>query len=287
MESIPSILIVDSNPGFADMLKQSLEENGDYGATVALAGAEALALMSGQSFDLAIVDLGINPGAGLDGETVARKLRKRAPGLRLVLIPLEGKVLPDSLVDLVVQGILPKPFFLPDLPDLIDASLAKPFEEMKSPPAASQPSGQQTQPSQEPTRSAVDASSPQTSPLGSRRATRKLEDLSREVKAVAVLLIREGTVVTSVGDLNAEHLSTLAQTVSQSRELSRQAAEALGQEQWQFEQSMESDDYALYTLTVVDDLLLSTVLRSKVALGFLRHQVRRTARRLRDLMNGS
>jgi len=287
MESIPSILIVDSNPGFADMLKQSLEENGEYRATVALTGAEALAVVSQQSFDLAIVDLGINPVDELDGETVARELRKREAGLRLVLIPLKGEVLPESMADLAVQGILPKPFFLPDLPDLIETSLAKPFEEVKSPPEASQRSGQQTQPSREPAPSAVDTPSPETSPQWSRLATRELEDLSREVNAVAVLLIREGTAVTSVGDLNAGHLKTLAQTVSQSRKLSGQAAEALGREQWQFEQSMESDDYALYTLSVVDDLLLSTVLRSKVALGFLRHQVRRTARHLRDLMDGS
>lgn len=283
----PSILIVDSNPGFANMLKQSLEQDAEYDATVAPAGTEALALARKRSFDLAIVDLGIDATGGLDGEAVARKLREGRASLRLVLIPLEGEALPERLADVDVQGTLPKPFFLPDLPELMAAALAKPLlrgEEISRPV---QPSEPQTRPSRQHAWPVIDVSSRDTASESSRSAVRELEALSREVNAVAVLTIRGGQVVHSVGRLSAEDLERLARIVYQSCRISGQAAEALGREQWQFEQSVETDEYTVYTLTVASDLLLSTVLHANVPLGFLRHQARGTATRLRDLVDSS
>jgi hypothetical protein len=40
----------------------------------------------------------------------------------------------------------------------------------------------------------------------------------------------------------------------------------------------------LYSLTVVEDVILSAALRSDAALGILRHRVRSAARRIRALM---
>jgi CheY-like chemotaxis protein len=91
------ILIVDSNEAFATMLQESLEQNGEYRATVTAGEDEALQALSTARFDLAIVDMGLtNPG----GATVARTLRQQQAGLRLMLIPLMGEELPSELTDL-------------------------------------------------------------------------------------------------------------------------------------------------------------------------------------------
>jgi len=109
----PAILIVDSNPGFATMLKESLEEEEGYTATIALSAAEALEQISSHPFDLAIVDLGIEASGDLDGQTLARRLRD---------------ALPEKLSDLAVQGTLSKPFFLPDLADVVGTALTQPVQ---------------------------------------------------------------------------------------------------------------------------------------------------------------
>jgi CheY-like chemotaxis protein len=117
-----SILIVDGNEGFATLLKQSLEQDGGYHAVLTTNADDALRALSATPFDLAIVDLGLeNP----DGSTLARAMRQQKADLRLMLIPIEGDTLPPEAADLNVQGVLPKPFFLPELPDRIADTLAK------------------------------------------------------------------------------------------------------------------------------------------------------------------
>ena len=279
MDETPSILIVDSNVGFARMLKESLEQDDDYQAAVVHTGREALEIASQEPFDLAIVDLGIDAADGLGGETTARLLREEQPDLRLMLIPLEGIALPEDLMDLDVQGTLPKPFFLPDLPELLDAALTKPMERAPQPESEEvpQPTVRRAQP--------VAAPPPiDTSRKPSSRVTRELEALAREINADAALITREGSVLSSAGRLDGEQLGELAHIVSQARHLSRQTARMLGREHRHFEQSVESDAYMLYALTVIGDVLLSAVLRPNVTLGFLRHQMKGTARRLRNLI---
>ncbi len=278
MDETPPILIVDSNTGFAMMLKESLEEDHHYRATVARAGDEALAIASRERFDLAIVDLGIDADDGLDGETVARRLREEQAQLRLMLIPLVGEELPEGLADLDVQGLLPKPFFLPDLPDLLDAALNVPFGEPEEPAEASEPALEET-------RLEVAAAPSDASYACSPHVVRELEALARELNADAVLVTRGGKVLGSAGRLDAEALSAVAHIVSQSCRLAGQAAEVLGRERGRLEVNVEGDEHMLCSLTVFEDVLLSAVLRPDVTLGLLRHQARATVRRLQDLMS--
>ena len=74
------ILIVDSNEAFATILQESLEQDGEYRATVTTGENEALQALATAEFDLAIVDMGL---ADPDGAMVARTLRQQQAGLRL------------------------------------------------------------------------------------------------------------------------------------------------------------------------------------------------------------
>lgn len=277
MDDAASILIVDSNAGFARMLKESLEQAGDYEATVASTGREALTIASETSFDLAIVDLGIDPLGNLDGETVARRLRAGQSGLRLMLIPLEGDTLPEELGDLDVQGTLSKPFFLPDLPELLDDALTRPLKEGEEQLQVPEPDAQEMEP-------AVDGEPEEVLYTLSPRADRELEILARDINADAVLVTRAGHVLAGAGQLSSENLQALADTISRAYHLSRETAAVLGREQTHFEQSVESDEYMLYSLSIAREMLLSAVLPPDVTLGLLRHQMKRAARRLHGLV---
>jgi CheY-like chemotaxis protein len=279
MDEGPSILIVDSNVGFAAMLQQSLEQDGDYRVTVAHDGPQALEAAAGETFHLAIVDLGLDVVHDLDGATVARKLREGQGDLRLMLIPLRGDTLSEELGDLDVQGTLPKPFFLPDLPDLLEAAMTSPMAEAVAPAEV-----EVVEPAEAPDQPPVAAEPPPGPKELSPPVMREMEDLAREINAAAVLLTRGEDVLGSVGPLRPDAVSGLARLVAESHRISSQVSEILGREQRHFEQSMEGDEQMLYSLTVVEDVILSAALRSDVALGILRHRVRSVARRLRDLM---
>ena len=269
-----SILIVDSSVGFATMLQESLEQDSGYRAAVAHTGSEALSVAASGTFDLAIVDLGIDADDDLDGATVARRLRQNQSGLRLMLIPLEGDELSDEVSDLDVQSVLSKPFFLPDLPALIESALAQPLNE----PAESEKARESNTTAQP----ATDIDPGMTPYAGSPDVVRELEDLAQEINAGAVLLIQDGEVLASVGQLSTETLNELAQIIRDSYRSSNRLAEVLGRERRHFEQSIEGGDYMLYSLTVVEDIILSAALRTNVALGIIRHRAKAAAKRLRD-----
>ncbi len=269
------ILIVDSNEAFATMLQESLEQNGEYRATVTAGEDEALQALSTARFDLAIVDMGLtNPG----GATVARTLRQQQAGLRLMLIPLMGEELPSELTDLDVQGTLPKPFFFPELPGRIADALARPVG--KDPDIV-----EATEPDTAPAQPVVSIDGPLAVPREHiPEIVQEMTALSQEINAEGVILTREEQLIAHAGRLSAEGAGALAQAVAESWRTSARVAQILGREQPRFEQSVESGEHVFYSLAVADDVILSAAMYTNVPLGIIRHRAKKTADALRALM---
>ena len=106
------ILVVEDDPMVADGVKLGLERAGF--AVDALPSAEkAEAALRDESFDLAIVDLGL-PGA--DGMELVRRLRRRGAALPLLILTardtLEDRV---TGLELGADDFMVKPFQLPEL----------------------------------------------------------------------------------------------------------------------------------------------------------------------------
>jgi CheY-like chemotaxis protein len=118
------VLVIDPNLAFATMLQEALEHQLGYACTLAVDGREALQTCTRKHFDLAILDAAISDMSVSD---VIAGLRVRTPALAVMLIPLYGNELPSDLARLDTQGVLPKPFFLPDLEQLVESALAQPI----------------------------------------------------------------------------------------------------------------------------------------------------------------
>ncbi len=295
MNDVPSILIVDSNEPFAVMLQEGLEREGAYRASVTTDSDDALHALSENTFDLAIVDLGIDDAAGLDGPSLARELRKLQNDLRLILIPLSGDELPPELSDLSVQGTLSKPFFLPDLPGRIDEALTQPVTlEPKAESKANAESEKAEELPEETEPAKPDLSTEQDAaeiaelfepPRERNRAiTRELEMLSQEINAEAVILTRGEHVLASAGRIKSDDIDTLAQIVADNWRASDRVAQILGRAQHCFEQSMEGGEHMLYSLSVTEKMLLSVALSADVRLGIIRHQVKQAVIALQSLI---
>ncbi|MCK4452413.1 MAG: response regulator [Anaerolineae bacterium] len=269
------ILIVDSNKAFATMLQESLEQGSDCRATVATGGDEALQALTTAEFDLAIVDLGLTDP---DGATLARALRQQRADLRLMLIPLMGEELPSELADLDVQGVLPKPFFLPDLPGRITDALARPVGGGPDLAEVTEPDISSGLP--------VVSSDERLAVLREHisEIIQEMNALSQEINAEAVILTCRGKLIAHTGRLSAEGSDALAQVVAESWRTSARVAQILGQEQLRFEQSTEGGEYVFYSLAVTQDVILSAALHVSVPLGMIRHRAKSTADALRALI---
>jgi len=270
MNSEPSILILDSDEAFATVLQESLQQGGGYRVTLASSGDEALQELSAANFDLAIVDLGLTEP---DGATLARELRQQQSNLRLMLIPIEGEELPPELSDLRVQGVLPKPFFFPELPRRVADALAQPTGEGPQPTEVTA-----VEPEATPSQSVVQ---PERIP----EIVQHMNVLVREINADAVILTSGGSLIAHTGRLSADEANRLAQVVGESWRTSARVAKILGREQLRFEQSVEGGEHMFYSLAVAEEITLSAALSASVPLGLIRHRTKMMAEKLRALIS--
>jgi DNA-binding response OmpR family regulator len=289
-----SILVVDSNEGFATLLKESLEQDGGYRVALTTNGDDALRTLSSFPFDLAIVDLGLeNP----DGITLAQEMRQQQADLRLMLIPIQGEELPAEAANLDIQGVLPKPFFLPELPGRITDALTKSVKAPVVKAVETEAAPTDVAPSQEPEQAKPEepppppparpaASSPALSSAREHtpEMVNRMNVLAQEINADAVLLTSKGRVISHTGRISAEGAVGLAQAVAENWRTSARVAQILGQELTHFEQSTEGGEHMFYSLAVAEDIILSVALRTNVPLGMIRHRTKEAADALRTLL---
>jgi CheY-like chemotaxis protein len=300
MNDEKSILVVDSNEGFATLLKESLEQDAGYRVALTTNGNDALRTLSSFPFDLAIVDLGLeNP----NGVALAQEMRQQQADLRLMLIPIQGEELPADVANLDIQGILPKPFFLPELPGRIADALAKSVEvpvakapaavaaETKAAPTgtASSQEPEQVKPEEPPPPPPPPRPAASSPALSAAREhtpemVNRMNALAQEINADAVLLTSKGRVISHTGRISAEGAVGLAQAVAESWRTSARVAQILGQELTHFEQSTEGGEHMFYSLAVAEDIILSVALRANVPLGMIRHRTKEAADALRTLL---
>ncbi len=130
------ILIIDSDKGFSTILSEALNNHPAFQAVATSSSAQAIQYAVENTVDLAIIDLGLSDMPPLK---LAHALREAKEDLALMVIPLMGQDVPSEVTDLGIQGILPKPFFVGDLPKLVGQTVGLELEsEEPAPPAAPQ-----------------------------------------------------------------------------------------------------------------------------------------------------
>ncbi|MDX9954513.1 MAG: response regulator [Anaerolineae bacterium] len=287
------ILVVDPNVAFATLLHEELQRHG-HDVVGASSFNEALKLAGAGNLDLALLDMAVD-GAG--AVVLGQKLREMHPTLRLVLIPLMGETLaPEVASSLAIQGILPKPFFLPELEERIEAALRAPLlplgvsiTDTLPPEPAAKPApvaAPQPAPAVEAEKKVVNEAAVKLKSLVSKHrkaVERAMSSLAQEVGADAVVLTVDDEMATWVGMLAKSDADVMAQAVIQGWITSAKVARILGREQLRFEQSIAGGDYMLYALSVNTLMILAVAIRGGPALGLLRHRAREAAEEIADL----
>lgn len=286
----PNILVVDSDDGFGNMLTEGLNSSGYYQARWMQTGHEALQCLVTTQFDLVIIDMALTDIPPLHLAQAVRKIKK---DMRIMMIPLLGQQIPEQVKMLDINGVLTKPFFVGDLPDLIDKAIGRPratavaspaqartpVATAKSEPEKSPEKAEDTDPPlQTPAVAAVPQEKIRFLRASEAKILRLLNDLNREVRAEAILLIAGQELIAQDGLLSREQCRELTALVAQSSQAAAQAAKFLGEKAGRFGQSLhEGSEYRVYTLTLGEGILLSLALSSNVPLGMIRHQCRQVA----------
>jgi len=263
------VLILDANEAFAMLLKEALEADREFRAVDVSSSASALAALQSDAFDLAIVDLDIH-----DMEPVAllRAIREVRPELPIVVIPIDGNVVPPELASFDIKGVLTKPFFLPELPARVAEALGRPLPAPAPMPAAAPASAARPRnASRALPRIRLSSNDP--------RVSDALHALVAALNAETVLLTVGDTLLAHAGPLGSSGSATLAHRILDSRAVSaRSSWIAWSHEQVRFGQSIsDSGEHMLYSLDVAEDVLLTVAVRPDFPLRIVRSKTRQTA----------
>lgn len=117
------ILVVDPNETLGMLLLEELKRMGHTGLQCAT-GEETLQAARQQTPEIVFLDMALqSPGAA----ALAKELRAIDAQMRLVLMPFMGEQ-PVMDAEVPIQGVLPKPFFPPELPTCIESVLQASME---------------------------------------------------------------------------------------------------------------------------------------------------------------
>lgn len=113
------ILIVDDDAHLLELLQQTLAALG-YETRAASGGAEALDILTSDSFELMVTDIKM---PNIDGISLLRKVRRHYPAMPVLFIT--GVASPEIIAAADPDGFLAKPFRISHIEELIEATISR------------------------------------------------------------------------------------------------------------------------------------------------------------------
>ena len=114
------ILVVTPNVGFGELICQILDETGDFALMLATNRKEALKISKTDEPALMILETELN---GTPVSELVEIVRKDLPELLLILIVPELASELDAFSEMIPNGVLQKPVYLPDLMNMVDDTI--------------------------------------------------------------------------------------------------------------------------------------------------------------------
>lgn len=264
------VLVVDANPGFAQMVAESINAATLHQAVACTSAQDALALLAREPFAMAIVDSGMEDPPAVK---LVQEMRRQAPALRIMLIPVQGNTLEADFRTLDYQGVLPRPFFFDELPALVERALNAPIAAGAE---AAYSHGART--AERPAEEAGPVSPPQrAAPI----LLQAIVDLQRELAANAVLLLGPRGVVVSSGDFGGASEEQVGERIQEMERAVRRALSALAGKDVELHQGYcEAEAGTLIWQMVPPGWLLVCVLHEETPLGLARYHVHLAAARI-------
>jgi CheY-like chemotaxis protein len=117
------VLIVDSDDEYRKLMASTLDDTGQFRAYPAGSAGEAITLLTRQSVQIAIVDIDL---PDLDGTEFLKELREINRHLLMIAIVENEQKQAPLFSDASVAAVIEKPFFLPELPTIIQNAIHPP-----------------------------------------------------------------------------------------------------------------------------------------------------------------
>ena len=254
-----SLLIVSADTSFAKVLLHGLEQEG-YRVQIVKGKGEAVVRADEVNCSLAFLDMDLGERAVLD---IGKALRMLNPGIRLIILSREDS--PSKLDEIRPWLLSPKPYFLPDVLNMLN-NKSTPISQPIRKPQASAPA-----PSNE-----VQMSNPALPWLQDvTKAAQHLTRLTLESSAQAALITRGDNLWAYAGQLSQGAAKELAVTVTRHWDGQK------GSDLLRFVRlEATKAEHMLYATRIADDVVLALVFDAETPFSTIRTQAGQLAQSL-------
>jgi REP element-mobilizing transposase RayT/DNA-binding response OmpR family regulator len=267
------ILVATPQSAFGELLRLSLEELGACQVYQVQTGDQALANANRMDFHLAILDGELS---GQPLTSLVQALRYFHPEMRLIVIPPENNRAHPSLAGLKPDGYLSRPFYIPDMVEIVEKILATVSPQPTGRLPRMQPAGlPRKQPAGLPEKPLETSTAALPWLMDVDLATQRLTSLMQESPAHAALIARNGKIWAHAGRLDqtaSQEIMTLLDRCWDESEKSDLARFV--------RLNSTKNEYLLYATLLVDDLILATVCDPYTPISHIRTQISLLARLL-------
>ncbi len=264
-----AILIATPNEGIGELINQSLDEAGGYSLRLVKNAKETINEIKSKPPNICILDEGIED---IQTRDLCKMIRDMDKEISLILIPKGEKTNnPDEEFD-YADGILPIPFFNPELLSLLEGILEN-----------------QNPSNTKPSKKVVDEeySLPAPDIQEEKKITYWLEDVSLAGKeltrlclgstSLGAIITRRGKTWATAGDLSQPAADELALSVE------KYFGNRGGSDLARFIHLEETDkDYMLYATNLSEEFVLTTVFDSNIPFSIIRSQANQISSDLKD-----
>ncbi len=268
------ILVASPHPAFGELIRISLEDSSSYRVRLVQNAVDAVNAASRSAFDLAILDSDLRDQPLAD---LARTITAQRAQTRLIIIPPNNDPNHPSLAGIAVQGVLKKPFYLPDLLDMVE-KIINAQTEIPQPiaqPAAPRPVQTAVPATQVETRPAAPAAAMQPWLSDSAQAAQYLTRMLLDSNAHAALILQRGQIWAYAGHLEQAGAQEVAAVITRYW---------TGQQRGDLARFIRLDsnstDYLLYATPMGEELALAMVFDIAMPLTRIRSQANHLARTL-------
>ena len=255
-----SLLLVSADTSFAQVLLHGLEQEG-YRVHIVKGKGEAVVRADEANCSLAFLDMDLGYRAVLD---IGRALRMLSPAIRFIIFSRE-KIAP-ALDDIKPWMLSPKPYFLPDVLNMLNNKSTPISQPIRKPQAASANSPSQVQQMSNPVLPWLQDVT---------KAAQHLTRLTLESSAQAALITRGDNLWAYAGQLSQGAAKELAVTVTRHWDGQK------GSDLLRFVRlEATKAEHMLYATRIADDVVLALVFDAETPFSTIRTQAGQLAQSL-------
>jgi CheY-like chemotaxis protein len=264
---LANVLVVDQTEEFGALIRSTLEESGQYQVSLAMNADEAIAIGEEGGLHLLIIDFDLTD---FDAPSFIQRIRSVNPGIGIIAIPPNNNPNDPILANLKIDGVLTKPFYLPELNRIVAEAIQQPVH------VESNISSDDFNPQEEALAWVSGTSAPWAN--DTHEASQRLSRICQAISADALILLYLGRPWSQAGDITpsqAEEVAAKITTIGIG-EGSRGAITTVTHIE-----GMQRD-CTLYANSLLDDWILAMIYPSGTSFSVIRRQAQTAADRLKN-----